>query len=459
MHLASQLPAASAAPETEAADESVFVDPPPIVAWWLEGSARLADTRNLFTMGLRLRLGAEIGASTVREALLTLLDRHDALRLRLLRMSAGWVLSSGSAPQSLAFEEHAATPGDRRIEEIEQALHRGLDPCIGPIVRAAYVRLADEPHSLLILVVHHLAIDGVSWRILEDELQALLLPGPRATPAKAAGYLPWARAVARQAESIDAKALTDAWSARLPKVWGTLPCETTKQALEGNARILTRSLPATRSNQQSDTGFNEMLLTAVSWALSRWTQCESIVIDVEGHGRLERGITMDLTRSIGWFTSISPLHFDLRGCRHPNEALSRVRTAVTQHRGRALEWGLLRYSKAAPENSALLSLPARQLSFNYLGAFDTHQLGAATSVASVAGSLSAEQHPQAPRRYVIDVAAQVVDGRLHFGVKYSSELLQEPQIESWLDHIEVTLEQLIDTDEDQLACALEQVQL
>jgi non-ribosomal peptide synthase protein (TIGR01720 family) len=174
---------------------------------------------------------------------------------------------------------------------------------------------------------------------------------------------------------------------------------------------------------------------------------------------------VDLSSTIGWFTSIAPLCLDLRGCRTGADALPRIRGALARQRGHDGEWGLLRYMGACPADHPLAAVPERQISFNYLGIFASG--GAPDALFSaVPGSLRAEQSPAMKRRYLIDIAAQVDCGRMRLGVKYSPELHDKAEIEQWLEDIAAVFLDLLrtstdgETDEletDELLLALQEV--
>jgi non-ribosomal peptide synthase protein (TIGR01720 family) len=174
---------------------------------------------------------------------------------------------------------------------------------------------------------------------------------------------------------------------------------------------------------------------------------------------------VDLSSTIGWFTSIAPLCLDLRGCHTASDALPRIRGALARQRGHDGEWGLLRYMGVCPADHPLAAVPDRQISFNYLGIFANG--GTPDPLFSaVPGSLRAEQSPSTKRRYLIDIAAQVDCGRMRLGVKYSPELHDKAQVERWLNDCSAVFLDLLDgsargeTDQleaDELLLALKEV--
>ncbi|NHZ44672.1 hypothetical protein F1609_31620 [Massilia sp. CCM 8693] len=450
-HLALQRdPAAADADEGGDDGQPVPVPVPPIFSWWLEGAQRRA-MRDHFTMGMRYRLDADLAPAQIQDALLDLIARHDALRLRLYRCdgTGAWRLApAGTAAASLAFAAHRLAGGEEGapVDAIESAMHRGLDLEAGVLVSAAHLAFADAGTAQLLLVIHHAAIDGVSWRILEDELRLLLdarrRPGAGVGAAPAIGFLDWSRRLAQRARRSDGAALADAWAATLAQPAGVLPGVDGRALREADTAIASRVVSIEALRLLGDASVYELLLGAVGWSLAAWMDSQAVLLDVEGHGRLSRVMPEDLGRTVGWFTSIAPLRLDFAGCRDVSEALAAVRAAADALRGRDLEWGMLAHMGLCPPSHRLRALAPRQISFNYLGSFDSAAQGHAL-LAAVPGSLSAEQSPDAPRRYAIDIAAQVSNWELELSVKYSPQLHGHAVIAAWLDGYERALRQLL----------------
>ncbi|GHA94645.1 SDR family NAD(P)-dependent oxidoreductase [Streptomyces termitum] len=461
----------------EADDEPVErVSVPPVFGWWLEKADR-REVRDHLTMSMRYHVAAGLGPDAVEAALGDLVARHDALRMRLADTPEGWRLLAGDAvADSLRFDVRELAPGEEpgaAADAAEPGLHREVGAEEGPLVRAALLR----PHggagsSVLVLVIHHASVDGVSWRILEEDLRLLLDARARGAepelPATTVGFLPWARRVERRAERPDAE-LADAWAERLAGGWGTLPGTAEGPLLERDTEILTRKVPASLLDRLGENSVNEVLLTAVGWALTRWAGTGALALDVEGHGRLDAQAPVDLSRTVGWFTAIAPLRLDLTGCAVPAAGVSRVRRALASLRGRDQEWGLLRYGGACPPGHPLRTLPERQVSYNYLGFFDGSGPETDPLFGSLPGSLNAEQSPESERHYLIDVAAVVAGGELELAVKFSPGTHSAREVGELLDDCVGALKDLLAdggavsgtsaVDHAELLLALEEVDL
>ncbi|MEU2184537.1 SDR family NAD(P)-dependent oxidoreductase, partial [Streptomyces thermolilacinus] len=448
---------------------------PPVFGWWLEKADR-REVRDRLTMSMRYHVGPALGPETVEAALADLVARHDALRMRLADTPEGWRLLAGDAvAENLRFEVRELAPGEDlgvAADATEPALHREVGAEDGPLVRAALLRPAEGGRSVLVLVIHHASVDGVSWRIIEEDLRLLLDARARGTdpelPAPTVGFLAWARRMERRAERPDAE-MADAWAERLAGGWGTLPGAPKGPLPLRDTEILTRRLPASLLDRLGENSVNEVLLTAVGWSLARWAGAEALALDVEGHGRLDARAPVDLSRTVGWFTAIAPLRLDLTDCAVPAAAVSRVRQALAALRGRDQEWGLLRYGGACPPGHPLRALPERQVSYNYLGFFDGGGPEADPLFASLPGSLGAEQSPESERHYLIDVAAVVAGGELELAVRFSPDVHSAQEVGKLLDGCVEVLEGLLadggtasgtaDVDPAELLLALAEVDL
>ncbi|MCE7082634.1 SDR family NAD(P)-dependent oxidoreductase [Streptomyces sp. ST2-7A] len=475
-HLAGRDELADAVPREDDGEPVIRSAVPPIFAWWLETADR-REVRDHLTMSMRYRVDGGLTPDAVEAALIALVERHDALRMRLIEAPEGWQLVAGeSVADSLRFETREVATGREAVTEldgIEPALHHGVSAEEGPMCRAVLARPADASPSMLLLVIHHAAVDGVSWRIIEEELRLLLearAHGVEAElPPTTMGFLKWAHRMERRSLHPDGGAAADHWAELLAGGWGALPGETKEPLLEGDTEILTRKLQAHLFDRPGENSVYELLLTAVAWSLTRWAGIETLALDVEGHGRLDTRSPADLSRTVGWFTAIAPVRLDLSGLPSPGRAIPRVRRALTGLRGRDQEWGLLRYGRTCPPNHPLRHLPERRVGFNYLGVFDGGGHGPDQLFAALPGSLGAEQSPEAERRYLIEIAAAITDGEPELSVKFSPTVHTVEEVGQWLDRCETVLRDLLteegeepkaaDVDDDELLLALQEVSL
>ena len=510
----------------------------PIMRWLKERGGPLER----FSQGLLLQVPAGLLAEHLTAALAAVLEHHDALRLRLtvraLPDAAGepgaagddWrleVLPAGSVAAAGCLVRVDAGPvaGDwdgagarGLIATAASAAEGRLDPAAGCMVQAVWFDGGPGRAGRLWLSIHHLAVDGVSWRILVPDLaaawasisrgQAVALP-PRGTP-----FRRWAERLCVHAQSPAVTGELPYWSAmaQLPSlllVDGRLDAGRDRLGTAGHLRL---TLPAevtqallTRVAAVFHGGIEDVLLTGLWLAVADWCRrrhvqggaaqgvaaaglvpgaslkfaqagaslhgaSHAVLLDLEGHGR-EEGFgredafdeddrealsgDVDLTRTVGWFTSLYPVRLDpgrldladaLAGGASLGRALKTIKEQLREVPGKGLGYGLLRYLNGAAA-AALAGAPAPQLGFNYLGRFGAGSIGAGADwapagAAGVAGE--AEAGPRGgdaamPLAHLIEINALTQDdadgARLVANWTWACALLDEAAVcdlaETW----------------------------
>ncbi|SFK58268.1 non-ribosomal peptide synthetase [Methylocapsa palsarum] len=432
----------------------------PIQRWFF---ALEAENPHHWNQAILLTPQMALDADVLEQALHQTLAHHDALRLRFVRTSQGDGANrpiSGAAKQEggEGWRQYHAAGGDepvlRRIDlravpapaqaaevtEAAAALQRTLHLGVGPLLRAALFDLGSSQR--LFLVAHHLVIDGVSWRIFLEDIesacrQIAAAPGrPAILPAKTASFRNWAEHLAVLAQSLadenspggaefaDERAY---WSAAARARVRALPAD---DALGSNAESLTGNVLGTLSAAQTEallrlvprayrTSIEEILLTALVEALGSLSGESRVLIDLEGHGREELSEGIDLSRTVGWFTSLYPVLLSIRPGASPGEALKAVKEQLRAIPRKGIGYGLLRYCSPDGEIAARLRDGARaQVSFNYLGQYD-QSVGPDALFAAAEEPVGPERDGRTLRPHDLAFFANVLSGRLEFGLSYS----------------------------------------
>ncbi|MDW5531196.1 condensation domain-containing protein, partial [Azospirillum sp. NL1] len=353
--------------------------PTPIQRWFFEEPI---PNRSHWNQSVLLRLRRPVDPALLERALAALAAHHDALRLVFAADGTARHLEPEAVPPLLWHREAADAAAQERLCGEAQ---RSLDLEHGPLLRALLVERADDGGQRLLLAIHHLVVDGVSWRVLLEDLQlacAQLEGGePVVLPAKTASFRSWSEALQRHAASAALKAELSWWrdSLRdaptgLPGVVEPVPAGALTVAASAVARTrldagwtkrLLSSAPAAYR-----TRVNDLLLTALARVLCRWSGTASALVQLEGHGREElvAGAGMDLSRSVGWFTTAYPVH--LRPGGDPGAAIMAVKEQLRAVPSNGLGYGVLRHLGDAESRTALRALPEARVTFNYLGQFD-----------------------------------------------------------------------------------------
>ncbi|MFE2058431.1 amino acid adenylation domain-containing protein [Streptomyces sp. NPDC059446] len=371
---------------TEHGDEATgTVVGSPVVQWLGETT----DAIDGFVQSVVLNTPAELTAEALDQILTAVVGRHDMLRAALVR-GERWSFDIPEADRSggsAARWQESDLPLDACVAHATE----GLDPANGVMLRAVWRREARQ----LVLVAHHVVIDGVSWRILMEDLatawSGLTSGAGIELPPVGTSFRRWTQLL----EGAGFEADRAAWERPLP---GTdLPLGrralTDTDTVAGERTHVVRVGPEATAALLGEipglfhAGVNDVLLTALTVALARWRrdlgQDQTFAhIELEGHGREGRfvagsaGFEPELSRTVGWFTTLFPVVVDPGAAADPTSpeylaaALKAVKDDLGRVPGNGLSYGALRYL-----TDAGLETPAPQVLFNYLGRFDSGTSG------------------------------------------------------------------------------------
>ncbi|MFY0579911.1 condensation domain-containing protein [Cystobacter fuscus] len=353
----------------------------PIQRWFFEQAP--AEPHH-WNMSLFLEVRGALDVEVLERALTHVTEHHDALRLRFAREADGWrqVSEAVGPPPRVEQVDVSGVPAELQAAELERRATRvqgSLRLEEGPLLRAVLFHLGAGRSGRLLLVLHHLVVDGVSWRILlEDLLTAysrLAVGAAPELPPKTTSFQAWSRGLSEHARSEALEAERSWWLARPWSRVTRLPVDVSGgDNTEGLARSVSGSLTAeeTRALLQDvprayHTQINDVLLTALAQAVGHWTGNPLVLVDVEGHGREELLAGLDVSRTVGWLTTYFPALLDLQEAKGPGEALRAVKEQLRAVPSKGMGYALLRH---LVEPSPLVALPRAELSFNYLGQVD-----------------------------------------------------------------------------------------
>ena len=415
----------------------------PIQHWFFEQG--LPDA-HYFNQSLLFELREGTEPQTLAEAFARVCAHHDALRLRFTREGETWRQAHADEGAVIRFTRFdlSELTGERRraVADISAAVQSSLDLAAGPLARAALFEPGAGRSGSLLVVIHHLVVDGVSWRILLEDLHAAyeqLRLGERVElPPKTTSFKRWAERLTEYARAAQVDDEAAYWTADERAGVKGLPVDRARgdntvasaRAVEVSldeeeTRALLHEVPACYRAQ-----INDVLLTALAYAFAAWTGERRLLVDLEGHGREELFDDVDLSRTVGWFTTISPVLIDLGGAAGPADAVSGVKEQLRQLPRRGLGYGLLRYLRRDATAERLRALPPPEVSFNYLGQLDLAAPGAALFV-SARDADGPARSPRAPRRYLFEINGGVAGGRLSLAWTYSENLHERATVE-WL---------------------------
>lgn len=437
-----------------AREDAVVVDAPltPIQHWFFEAEKH---ELNYWNQAFLFAVPPGLDAAFLATALGAVIERHDALRLRFERVDGAWrqrVAPSTGTAAFAAIDLGGVATGDlaARIEAACVQVQRSLDISAGPLVRVLHISLGDRP-ARLFLAVHHLAVDGVSWRLLVEDFEAAyeaLRAGAKPALAATTPVLRWARRLAELTESGGFDAQRKYWRDLVAEPGVALPRDvaSTGAGFERDAETLVVALDAaeTRALVQQvpaayQTRINDVLLAALQAALRGWAGNGSMLIDLEGHGREDLFDDLDLSRTVGWFTTVFPVRLHLVD-QSPRDALRSMKERLRAIPLRGIGYGALRYLGG---DAALAAAPRSEVVFNYLGQFDAVVAGS-RAFAFAPEAVGPWRGPSARRRYALEVNSLILDGCLEVRWTYDRSMHARETLERHSGEFMRALRELIE---------------
>ena len=470
--------AAGVAPMSAPARETVAditgdVSLTPIQNWFFQ---RNLEQPEHYNQAFLFEVAETLDRDHTERALRALSAHHDALRLRYVRrksaphlrqqQAGGWrqtyaPVDEVSHLQWMDLSSLAPAEQQRAIEQTAAATQASLDMTQGPLWQAVYFDLGAQQPARLLIVIHHLAVDGVSWRPLLEDFETaywqLESGGTVHLPEKTASFKSWAKQLGEFCHSESLLKELPYWesatdpervaSAMTPFVEGVAT-----ENIEAFADTITVSLTPEETEAllkqvpvAYNTQINDVLLTARALAWNRWSGSRVLFTNLEGHGREnlwdDDARQLDLSRTVGWFTSMFPVCLQLSAGTdgQPGEALKSIKEQLRQIPNRGVGYGVLRYLCAG---TGLNARPEPPMVFNYLGQMD--QAVAGSKLLRFAKESTGPWHGAKQRRpHALEANGMVVDGCMEFSWTYCRLHRSEAEMRRLTSEFLATLKELI----------------
>ncbi|HYD78841.1 MAG TPA: non-ribosomal peptide synthase/polyketide synthase [Paucimonas sp.] len=395
-------------------------------------------------------------------ALHALVRQHDSLRLRFERDADGnWRQRYTEQGTHVALQTiELGNAGRTDLAAACTRIQAGLDLAQGPLLAAGHLRL-DKGEERLLIAIHHLVVDGVSWRVLLEDLHTayrqISAGEPARLPPKTSSYQAWSERLRTYAAS-ETLQQELAWWQRALRPMPLPAIDPNGDNRAGTAQRIEIHLSAERTRQLLQdapsayrTRINDLLLAALAETLCDWSGADHALIELEGHGREDLFDGIDLSRSVGWFTSRFPVCLSISA--GPQADLgATIKTVKEQLRAipnKGIGWGVLETLEDEEARAAVRALPQPQVSFNYLGQLDAgfgdlFRLAREDAGESF-GSLSHRSHWLA-------VNGHVANDMLAMSWTYSPAIHTQEQIRqlahAYRDALEAVIDHCLRTDGD-----------
>nr|AFG19378.1 bacillomycin D synthetase B [Bacillus amyloliquefaciens] len=398
----------------------------PIQHWFFE---QTTTDQHYYNQAVMLHAPEGFQETQLRQTLQKLAEHHDALRMTFRTTENGCEAQNEEIAQSGLYYlevlnlKEDPDPG-RTIEAKADEIQSSMRLSDGPLMKAGLFQCANGDH--LLIAIHHLLIDGVSWRILLEDFASGYEQAERGQtiqfPQKTDSFQLWAKRLSEYAQSETIKQEQEYWTKIEQTEVKPLPKDfhethTTAKDSETAAVEWTKEeteLLLKQANRAYNTEINDLLLTSLGLSISHWSGLEQIPIHLEGHGREQIIQDIDISRTVGWFTSLYPVVLHAQPGKEISDYIKTTKEGLRQIPHKGIGYGIARYlsggmpSKLNPE-----------ISFNYLGQFDQdlQQHGVQLSSYSCGSDSSGNQE----RPYVLNINGMITEGRLRLTISYSSK--------------------------------------
>jgi amino acid adenylation domain-containing protein/non-ribosomal peptide synthase protein (TIGR01720 family) len=414
---------------------------------------------NHYNQSAMLEVKHGVESHLLEQAVDSVLLYHDAFRLRFERHRDQWLQSYADAAPVARFSRKDLS----RLEQSKQRaamqedtarVKASLNLGEGVLVRVVEYDLGNSDKRLL-LVIHHLVVDGVSWRILLEDIERAYedLAAGRVVklPAKTSSLRSWAQRLWQYSREEELRQQEQYWlNPEWEQVCTRVPVD---EEQEENTVGSARTLSVWLSEQETQvlmqdmpsvyhTQINDVLLTALGQAYRRWSGNEWILIDLEGHGREDIFEEIDVSRTVGWFTSVFPVRLRIASG-DPGQTLKQVKEQLRAVPRRGIGYGVLRYLSGDKDVAQQLrNQPLAQISFNYLGQFDQlfRESRLFKPAAEGAGPASSAGET---RQYLLEINGLIANGRIRVDWTYSQSKHRERTIRKLADRFTESLRELI----------------
>jgi len=394
----------------------------------------------------------------IREIFKKIQDHHDVLRTVYTKKNGiPFSINMGSRyPFSLEVIE-LRDKDNKQVKEILEVkvneIQASIDLEKGPLMKLGLFHLNDGDR--LVIIIHHLVVDGVSWRILFEDIETLMeqhkKKEPLKLPLKSDSYKLWAEKLSEYANSpsfLNEKGFwTQVERSEIPLIKkdknykSNRFCETTTASF--TLALKETKLLLTKVNKAFGTQINDILLTALGLGVNKTWGCKRVLISQEGHGRENIINDIDITRTIGWFTSVFPVGLEIlpENEERLDRQIKKVKETLRQIPNHGIGYGILRYLTATENKKEIEFNLNPQINFNYLGQFDADVRQRSFIIAEE--STGNPQKPTDQREFDLEISGIIANNHLSITVIFNQYHFKKETIDQFLSHFKSELQRII----------------
>ncbi|MEC3652739.1 surfactin non-ribosomal peptide synthetase SrfAA [Bacillus subtilis] len=421
----------------------------PIQRWFFEKNF---TNKHHWNQSVMLHAKKGFDPERVEKTLQALIEHHDALRM-VFREENGDIVQAYQpiGESEVSFEIVDLYGSDEemlrsQIKILANKLQSSLDLQNGPLLKAEQYRTEAGDH--LLIAVHHLVVDGVSWRILLEDFASGYMQAEKEEslvfPQKTNSFKDWAEELAAFSQSAHLLQQAEYWSQIAAEQVSPLPkdCETEQRIVKDTSSVLcelteedTKHL-LTDVHQPYGTEINDILLSALGLTMKEWTKGAKIGINLEGHGREDIIPNVNISRTVGWFTAQYPVVLDISDA-DASAVIKTVKENLRRIPDKGVGYCILRYFTETAETKGFTP----EISFNYLGQFDSEVK--TDFFEPSAFDMGRQVSGESEALYALSFSGMIRNGRFVLSCSYNEKEFERATIEERMERFKENLLMLI----------------
>ncbi|MCY9561644.1 amino acid adenylation domain-containing protein, partial [Paenibacillus apiarius] len=378
---------------------------------------------------------------------------HDALRMIVTQTEDGYSawnrsVEDGESYRLDVFDFRGEKAWSQRVETEAGKLQASFSLAAGPLLKLGLFQCPDGDH--LLIAIHHWVVDGVSWRILFEDIASAYEQAAQGQdirlPLKTDSFQTWSRQLGAYAASPAMEAQRAYWQSIIEKGVVPLPKDDEQGASTLDAsRTLTVEWSQAQTQQllkeahrAYGTEVNDLLMTALAMAVQAWSGLDRVAVLLEGHGREPIAADVDVSRTVGWFTSAYPVVLEIEPVMSLPQRIKRVKETLRAIPQKGIGYGLLRYMSASDEAEWACD---PDISFNYLGQFDQDLEHSALRISPLSTGEAISGRRQ--RAAALECNGMIAEGALRLHISYSVEQYRQATMERFAHELQISLQELL----------------
>ncbi|NJM17636.1 MAG: acyltransferase domain-containing protein [Richelia sp. SM1_7_0] len=389
----------------------------------------------------------ECEPNLLEQALEHLIQHHDVFRLHFIQTESGTQQVYDSSDDTIKLKRvdlSSLSEIEQKlaIESVAAELKASLNLFAAPLVRFAFFDLAPQPTSYLLIVIHDLVIDNISWQILLEDLQTVYKQKCQRKaidlPDSTSSYIQWTQFLQQYVQSSEMMREQDYWLREIQKPFTSLPVD---YAIDDNTHNHPDTVSVSLNKQTTkalleeihqayNTQINDVLLTALVQAFAKWTGEAKLRVDIRNDGRKTVFQDIKLSRTVGLFSSYFPIILDATTSSNQEDLLIQIKEYLRSIPNNGVGYGILKYLNSEQEiQSKLQALPQSEISFNYLGQHDQMIFDSSLFRLTQSSQDIIYSRPN-NRKYLLEINAIVVQEQLQLYWNYNNAIHNRETIEN-----------------------------